>query len=120
MARRIGYARVSTAEQSLALQTDALEKDECDRLFTAKVSGSRMDRPGLKEAMSHLRAEVNHHHRHSGIGMMTPASVHEGRAEEVHVARQEVLDQAFQALQSDVGHVRPTPESGHRYGLMAS
>ena len=53
---RIGYARVSTDEQSLALQADALEKDGCDRIFSDKVSGSRMDRPGLKEAMSHLRA----------------------------------------------------------------
>ena len=37
----------------------------------------------------------NHTHRHSGIGMMTPASVHEGRAEAIHEARQAVLDQAF-------------------------
>lgn len=53
---RIGYARVSTEDQNLALQTDALEKGGCDRLFTDKASGSRADRPGLKEALSHLRA----------------------------------------------------------------
>ena len=39
----------------------------------------------------------NHQHRHSGIGMMTPASVHEGRAKEIRAARQVILDQAFQA-----------------------
>ena len=54
---RIGYARVSSDEQSLALQTDALERDGCDRIFTDKVSGNRLDRPGLQEAMSHLRSE---------------------------------------------------------------
>lgn len=53
---RIGYARVSTEDQNLALQTDTLEKGGCDRLFTDKASGNRVDRPGLKEALSHLRA----------------------------------------------------------------
>ena len=38
----------------------------------------------------------NHQHRHSGIGMMTPASVHEGRAEAIYETRQVVLDLAFQ------------------------
>ena len=33
----------------------------------------------------------NHHHRHSGIGLMTPAAVHHGRAEELHAERQRVL-----------------------------
>ena len=53
---RIGYARVSTEDQHLTLQTDALEKGGCERLFTDKASGSRADRPGrLQEALSHLR-----------------------------------------------------------------
>lgn len=52
---RIGYARVSTEVQDLALQTRALEQTQCERVFTDKVSGSRADRPGLKEAFSHLR-----------------------------------------------------------------
>lgn len=51
----------------------------------------------------------NHHHRHSGIGMMTPASVHEGRAQEVHAARQEVLDRAFQAHPERFPKGRPKP-----------
>jgi putative transposase len=37
----------------------------------------------------------NHHHRHSGIGLMTPASVHYGHAETVHAERQRVLDAAY-------------------------
>ena len=52
----IGYARVSTDDQNLALQLDALKKSGCDRVFTDKVSGARLVRPGLDEALSHLRA----------------------------------------------------------------
>lgn len=51
----IGYARVSTDEQSLQLQIDALKKVKCKRIFTDKASGSRKVRPGLEEAISHLR-----------------------------------------------------------------
>ena len=52
---RIGYARVSTEDQNLTLQTDALAKAGCERLFKDHMSGTRADRPGLREAMSHLR-----------------------------------------------------------------
>jgi DNA invertase Pin-like site-specific DNA recombinase len=52
----IGYARVSTHEQILDLQRDALEKADCKRIFTDTVSGTRARRPGLEEALSHLRA----------------------------------------------------------------
>lgn len=51
----------------------------------------------------------NHQHRHSGIGMMTPASVHEGRAEAIYEARQAVLDQAFQAHPERFPKGRPKP-----------
>jgi len=51
----------------------------------------------------------NHTHRHSGIGMMTPASVHEGRAEAVYEARQVVLDLAFQAHPERFTKGRPKP-----------
>ncbi len=39
----------------------------------------------------------NHHHRHSGIGLMTPATVHHGLAEQTHAARRRVLDAAYSA-----------------------
>jgi putative transposase len=51
----------------------------------------------------------NHTHRHSGIGMMTPASVHEGRAEAIYDARQAVLDQAFHAHPERFSKGRPKP-----------
>jgi len=54
-AMRIGYARVSTRDQNLELQLDALNKVGCERIFTDKLSGAHVERPGLKEALSHLR-----------------------------------------------------------------
>jgi DNA invertase Pin-like site-specific DNA recombinase len=48
----IGYARISTADQALTLQQDALTAAGCNRIFTDTASGSRMDRPGLAEALS--------------------------------------------------------------------
>ncbi len=53
---RIGYARVSREDQELALQTHALMQANCERLFTDRMSGTRSDRPGLSDALSHLRA----------------------------------------------------------------
>jgi len=52
----IGYARVSTDDQNLNLQRDALEKAGCDKIFTDQVSGTKAKRPGLEQALSHLRA----------------------------------------------------------------
>src|SRR5258708_35386459 len=54
-AMRIGYARVSTRDQNLEMQLDALSKAGCKRIFTDKLSGVQVERPGLKEALSHLR-----------------------------------------------------------------
>ena len=51
----IGYARVSTLEQSLDLQTDALKRAGCEKLFTDKAGGARAARPGLDQALAHLR-----------------------------------------------------------------
>ncbi|MBC6445245.1 MAG: recombinase family protein [Alphaproteobacteria bacterium GM202ARS2] len=53
---KIGYARVSTAEQNLDLQRDALKEAGCDRIFEDKVSGVRSDRPELARALDMLRA----------------------------------------------------------------
>lgn len=51
----IGYARVSTQDQNLDLQRDALTKAGCHKVFEDKVSGSRGDRPGLAKAQEILR-----------------------------------------------------------------
>ena len=54
----IGYARVSTTEQNLDLQLDALRKAGCAdaHIFTDKITGTKQERPGLNDALSHLRA----------------------------------------------------------------
>ena len=54
----------------------------------------------INHAREHCRLffdHYNHAHRHSGIGMMTPASVHHGQAETVHAARSVVLNAAYAA-----------------------
>src|SRR4051812_13822778 len=51
----IGYARVSTQDQNLDLQIDALTKAGCKKVFDDKVSGSRAERPGLAKALEMLR-----------------------------------------------------------------
>src|SRR5215212_10594225 len=52
----IGYARVSTLDQTLALQQDALTQAGCEHIYTDTVSGSVTERPGLTQALSHLRS----------------------------------------------------------------
>lgn len=56
MGRILGYARVSTDEQELALQIDALEQAGCqpEGLYTDQVSGSRTERPGLDACLAEL------------------------------------------------------------------
>jgi len=53
----IGYARVSTNEQNLDLQRDALQKAGVSpkNLYTDKITGTKQERPGLEAALSHLR-----------------------------------------------------------------
>ena len=53
---RIGYARVSTQDQDVALQRDALTAAECERIFEDQASGARTDRPGLAAALSYVRS----------------------------------------------------------------
>jgi len=51
----IGYARVSTADQNLDLQLDALKKTGCDKIHKDYASGAKTDRNGLEAAIDSLR-----------------------------------------------------------------
>lgn len=51
----IGYARVSTQDQSLELQIAALKKAGCKKIMDDKLSGSRAERPGLTKLLEMLR-----------------------------------------------------------------
>ena len=52
----IGYARVSTVDQNLALQRDALTEAGCQRIFTEQMSGVVTDRPALHDALEFARS----------------------------------------------------------------
>lgn len=52
----VGYARVSTQEQNLDLQINALKNAGCQKIFTEKASGAQRDRPELLAAMNYIRA----------------------------------------------------------------
>ena len=52
---KFGYARVSTRDQSLDLQIDALEKAGCEKIYTEVMSGAKSERLKLQEMLSHLR-----------------------------------------------------------------
>lgn len=53
---KIGYMRISTQDQRMDLQEDALTHAGCDRIFSDTASGAKEDRAGLTEALSYLRA----------------------------------------------------------------
>ena len=52
---RIGYARVSTDDQNLDLQQDALRQARVDKSYEDKASGKSLDRPQLAECLRSLR-----------------------------------------------------------------
>lgn len=52
---RVGYARVSTPDQRLDVQQEALTRDGCEKLFEDTMSGRVADRPGLQRALDILR-----------------------------------------------------------------
>src|SRR5262249_3789363 len=52
----IGYARVSTVDQNLALQRDALTEAGCQKIFTEQMSGAVTDRPALHDALEFARS----------------------------------------------------------------
>src|SRR2546421_2191484 len=51
----VGYARVSTQDQTPDLQKDALEKIGCSKIFTDTASGAKAERQGLEEALAYVR-----------------------------------------------------------------
>src|ERR687895_1481843 len=51
----IGYARVSTTEQHLHLQQDALHAAGCLKIYTDTISGVKSERKGLAEALDYIR-----------------------------------------------------------------
>lgn len=53
----VGYCRVSTQEQSLNLQKDALKKVGCEKIFTDVGSGAKFDRKGLTDALNYMRKD---------------------------------------------------------------
>jgi DNA invertase Pin-like site-specific DNA recombinase len=55
---KIGYARVSTQEQTLDLQIDALKKYGCENIFTDKVSGLKAHKPEFEEMMKFVEKEI--------------------------------------------------------------
>jgi DNA invertase Pin-like site-specific DNA recombinase len=52
---KTGYARVSTKEQNLSLQLDALQKEGCKQVYQEKISGAKAARPELRRMIDQLR-----------------------------------------------------------------
>lgn len=57
MSMLIGYARVSTDDQNLDLQYDELKKAGCEKFYDDKVTGGKIDRPGLDAAIDYARKD---------------------------------------------------------------
>lgn len=55
---RIGYARVSSVGQNLDSQLDVLNQAGCGKIFTDKMTGSLMDRPGWDSLMAYARPGI--------------------------------------------------------------
>jgi DNA invertase Pin-like site-specific DNA recombinase len=55
-AYKVGYARVSSPDQKLDAQLDALNQAECHKVFSDRVSGMKTDRPGWTQLMTHVRS----------------------------------------------------------------
>lgn len=52
---KFGYARISTSDQNLSLQIEALEKEGCDKIFNDTISGNKFICPGLSELLKYTR-----------------------------------------------------------------
>lgn len=54
---KFGYARVSTREQTLNMQVDALRQEGCEKIFSEIASGAKSDRPELAKMLEHVRKD---------------------------------------------------------------
>ena len=52
---KVGYCRISTHDQCLAMQQDALKESGCEEIYSDIASGTKSERPGLEQAISFLR-----------------------------------------------------------------
>ena len=52
---KVGYARVSTNDQNISMQIDALESSGCKEIFSDIASGAKTERPGLEQALAYVR-----------------------------------------------------------------
>ena len=71
---RIGYARVSTAEQNLDLQLDALKATQCNRIYEEHASGKNAERTELRNCLKALRAGFKHPSKYDAKFLLKPGS----------------------------------------------
>jgi DNA invertase Pin-like site-specific DNA recombinase len=111
---KIGYARISTADQSLDRQVDVLEEAGCEQIYAEEVSGAAADRPELDACMEQLR---------DGDTLVVPSLTRLGRSMKDLVGRVETLDEMgvdFQSLQEGID--TDTPQGKlvfHIFGALA-
>lgn len=110
----IGYARVSTEDQSLDLQRDALTASGCERVFEDKVGGTKTDRPGLNRALEQLR---------KGDTLVVWRLDRLGRSLKDLILRAETLKERGVGLQSLQESIDTTSSGGqlifHMFGALA-
>lgn len=110
----IGYARVSTDDQNLDLQNDALQSAGCERIYKDKVSGAKAERPGLKRAFDDIR---------SGDTLVVWRLDRLGRSLKDLIGRAEVLEQRGAGLKSLQEAIDTNSSGGrlvfHMFGALA-
>lgn len=110
----VGYARVSTQDQNLDLQNDALRASGCERVFEDKATGASSDRPGLTRAFEELR---------SGDILVVWRLDRLGRSLKDLIARAEELKEMDVGLRSLQESIDTTSSGGqlifHMFGALA-